>query len=127
MSVKYCPACTLILPLDNFHKDNTKKRTGRASHCRKCRNQQKKEYYQNNKEQLDKKTKERRQANPEVVNAQNRLKYAVRMGYLVRPNKCEKCGIETKVDAHHEDYSKALEIMWLCRRCHMNIGGENHD
>lgn len=31
---------------------------------------------------------------------------------------CELCG-DLKAEAHHDDYSKALNIMWLCRKHHM--------
>ncbi|MFC3331681.1 hypothetical protein ACFOEM_04310 [Paenalcaligenes hominis] len=31
---------------------------------------------------------------------------------------CEVCG-KSKVDAHHDDYSKPLEVRWLCREHHM--------
>lgn len=31
---------------------------------------------------------------------------------------CEVCGID-KVDAHHEDYNDAMNIMWLCREHHI--------
>ena len=31
---------------------------------------------------------------------------------------CEVCG-NTKTDAHHEDYSKPLDIHWMCRGCHI--------
>ncbi|EEE04594.1 gene 26 protein [Burkholderia multivorans CGD2M] len=31
---------------------------------------------------------------------------------------CEVCGAE-KADAHHDDYSKPLEIQWLCHSHHM--------
>jgi uncharacterized Zn finger protein len=31
---------------------------------------------------------------------------------------CEKCGSIEKVHAHHEDYSKPLEVRWLCPRHH---------
>lgn len=41
---------------------------------------------------------------------------AVRIGYLVR-QPCEVCGNLT-VDAHHDDYSKPLEVRWLCRTHH---------
>jgi len=32
---------------------------------------------------------------------------------------CEVCG-DTKTDAHHSDYSKPLDIMWLCREHHFD-------
>jgi hypothetical protein len=31
---------------------------------------------------------------------------------------CETCG-EVDSVAHHEDYGKPLDVMWLCRRCHV--------
>jgi ribosomal protein S27AE len=30
---------------------------------------------------------------------------------------CIRCG-EAKSVAHHEDYDKPLEVMWLCQPCH---------
>lgn len=33
---------------------------------------------------------------------------------------CNVCG-EIKVQAHHEDYSKPLEIIWLCVKHHIEI------
>ena len=30
---------------------------------------------------------------------------------------CEICGA-TKVDAHHDDYTKPSEVRWLCRKHH---------
>jgi ribosomal protein S27AE len=41
---------------------------------------------------------------------------AIREGVLVR-QPCERC--ETaKTEAHHEDYSRPLDVVWLCRKCH---------
>lgn len=48
-----------------------------------------------------------------------RLTYAVRMGQLIRPDLCERCGRKGRVDGHHHDYSKPLDVEWLCRTCHM--------
>jgi hypothetical protein len=45
---------------------------------------------------------------------------ALRDGRLTRPDACEQCGIEGKPQAHHHDYSKPLEVEWLCERCHTN-------
>lgn len=37
---------------------------------------------------------------------------------LERPENCQNCGSECKPDAHHEDYDKPLDVIWLCVRCH---------
>ena len=41
---------------------------------------------------------------------------AIGTGILIR-QPCEVCGLE-KVDAHHDDYTKPLEVRWLCRKHH---------
>jgi hypothetical protein len=43
---------------------------------------------------------------------------AKRKGILVPSEGCEACGIRVPLEAHHEDYSKLLEVRWLCRPCH---------
>lgn len=49
--------------------------------------------------------------------ARETLNLAVHHG-LLEKNPCEVCG-ETKVEAHHNDYSKPLEVQWLCKRHHV--------
>lgn len=44
---------------------------------------------------------------------------AIWKGILVRPAECAKCGKACKPDAAHEDYSKPLEVRWLCKSCHV--------
>lgn len=44
--------------------------------------------------------------------------YAKKIG-LIKKLPCEACG-EKKSEAHHCDYSKKLDIVWLCRQCHVN-------
>jgi len=41
---------------------------------------------------------------------------AIKQGRLVK-KPCEKCRVE-KTEAHHTDYYKPLEVVWLCRTCH---------
>lgn len=48
--------------------------------------------------------------------AQAKVHNALRTGKLER-QPCEVCG-EMKVHAHHEDYSKPLDIKWLCVKHH---------
>jgi len=49
--------------------------------------------------------------------ANGKVKTELRAGRLkVQP--CEICGVSDYVEAHHKDYSKPLEINWLCRKHH---------
>lgn len=41
---------------------------------------------------------------------------------LKRPNICELCGnTRNRIEGHHEDYSKPLEVLWVCAPCHHRI------
>ncbi len=63
----------------------------------------------------------RRKARRGVSNGRNavrmRVVYALRTGRLKRMP-CEVCG-ETKAQAHHDDYSKPLDVRWLCQKHHL--------
>lgn len=54
---------------------------------------------------------------PERVKANQKIADLVRRG-KIKKLPCEKCG-NIKVEAHHNDYSKPLEINWLCRKHHI--------
>lgn len=57
--------------------------------------------------------------NREKARAWNRVYDAVRLGRLAKPANCERCGESNqRIHAHHEDYSKPLEVKWLCPVCH---------
>lgn len=53
--------------------------------------------------------------------AHNAVNNAVRAGTL-KVTPCVRCGYGVGLHAHHEDYSKQLEVMWLCKPCH----GQRH-
>lgn len=55
-------------------------------------------------------------ANPEKRAAHKAVEKALRKGELVR-QPCE-CGCSRKPQAHHEDYSKPLDVRWLCDPAH---------
>jgi|SRR5580700_56750 hypothetical protein len=56
--------------------------------------------------------------NPKKYGVHQRTLRAVRLGRLKRPEKCERCGETCKPDAHHENYDKPMEVLWLCKLCH---------
>lgn len=54
---------------------------------------------------------------PEKARARMQVKMALRKGELQKLP-CEKCGSEKRIEAHHDDYSKPLDVQWLCKPCH---------
>lgn len=57
--------------------------------------------------------------------AQNVLEKAIQKGIVKRKYVCECCGASyefkngrTAIQAHHCDYNKPLDVMWLCQKCH---------
>lgn len=60
----------------------------------------------------------RRSNHPEKARAYNIVRRALITGWLVRPSVCPVCNEPRPVQAHHADYSRPLDIEWLCFRCH---------
>lgn len=60
----------------------------------------------------------RRTRNPERNRAYCLVHKAVKSGKLTR-QPCEICG--QKAQAHHHDYSKPLDVQWLCMKHHREI------
>lgn len=56
------------------------------------------------------------QNHPEKVAAWSAVRDALKAGHLVR-RPCCVCG-SVNATAHHENYSKPLDVMWFCRRHH---------
>lgn len=59
--------------------------------------------------------------NRQKTAAQVRLRRAVKKG-IIAVQLRERCGYGIGVQAHHEDYSKPLDVIWLCTKRH----GERH-
>ena len=57
--------------------------------------------------------------NPIKRKAHNLVQTALRNKTLIKPNSCESCKEEKpRISGHHCDYSKPLDVMWLCPSCH---------
>ncbi len=64
--------------------------------------------------------------------AHRATKRAIDAGVLVRASHCECCrgpgrargpagSARQSIHAHHPDYSKPLEVEWLCHKCHFRV------
>ena len=67
-------------------------------------------------------SKKYRLKHPDRCEARKIVRRAIDSGELVRPTICPSCDTETFIESHHPDYSKPLEIEWLCNKCHNIIG-----
>jgi ribosomal protein S27AE len=65
-----------------------------------------------------------KRANPEKISAHQAVARALKNGVLVRPNTCSRCGFDVLAIAHHPDYSKPLDVIWLCDQCHVRLHKE---
>ena len=66
----------------------------------------------------------RRKRYPEKDKARRIFHYNKRMGRIVRLP-CRDCG-DKQSEAHHPDYSKPLEVIWLCSFHHRKEEGRLH-
>lgn len=63
--------------------------------------------------------------NPERVLAHKIVYRALRDGTLLS-GPCVLCGA-LQSEAHHPDYSKPLEVVWLCRSCHRKLHAKDRE
>ena len=88
-------------------------------HCHACNNKRARKYYKENKEKCRAIIYKSIAKYPEKQSAREKLNYAVRAGKIKKPDCCSKCGVvPKKIEADHRDYSKPLEVTWLCTPCH---------
>jgi len=123
---KHCARCKTILDLmpSPYSKSIKVDGTIRGSYlCRRCNTDRNKKYrrtdagsaaaYRSARNSILKDRQKER--------ARRAVAYYIRVGKLTRPRVCESCPSLTRLDAHHINYSKPLDVTWLCRRCHTDI------
>jgi len=115
-TMKTCSKCQISKPLDRYSKHTTSK-DGLSYWCKDCFNGYLRRRYHTRVPQRQ----IYRKANRYKLYANLLLHRAVKRGKLIRPNKCDGCQNTCKPDGHHPDYSRPLEVEWLCKPCHLNL------
>ena len=108
-----CSSCKEEKDPSFFHKDATRK-TGCSTYCKFCKKEKDKLIQ---KPRLPNKAKKDawRKKFPERKNAQAKVFRALFSGKLTK-QPCFICG--EKAEAHHPDYSRPLDVVWLCSSHH---------
>jgi hypothetical protein len=60
---------------------------------------------------------------PEKYTAHQLVTNAIRRGELSK-EPCMVCETRLSVEAHHSDYQKPLDVIWLCKACHLETHNE---
>ena len=145
--MKTCSKCHCEKTLDDFHKSKNSL-DGHKSSCKECRKTEEnpvvvrlrasKWYYDNperakttrityrnkHKESWNKYQSEWRKNHPQHAAAHWTVNNKIRQGSLER-QPCEVCG-KHKAHAHHDNYSKRLDVRWLCPKHHSSYHREVH-
>lgn len=133
LASKRCFKCGKEKLITEFYKHPAMS-DGYLNKCKECtKNDVRKNYSKNHDYYLsyehERKTRpERKKANleymhrkrerrAEMYKAHCAVNNAIRDGKII-PQPCEECGSAVRVEAHHEDYSKPLDVVWLCLWCH---------
>ena len=131
-SEKECFKCKTVKPLGDFYKHSAMT-DGHLNKCKKCTKNDVMEHRAKNLERIRAYDRERgknperaksaqeisrawRKADKRRMQAHNAVLRAIRSGTLLR-QPCVRCGA-IKSLAHHEDYDKPLDVVWLCQPCH---------
>ena len=144
--MKICKKCLIKRNDEDFYKWYKKSgRSGSRTSCKSCDSLINKNYRQHHKKVLIEKRRKRTGAqpkkictdpikmyknaqvyrsikkHPEKMAARILLNSHVKCGKVIKPEACEMCHEKKKIEAHHEDYSKPLEVQWVCKGCHTMI------
>lgn len=133
--MKKCFKCGETKSLSEFYKHKQMK-DGRLNKCKECTKRDNTKHRWENIEEIrqyDRSRgfrqgyeyiKEYRSRYPKKYAAHAAVSNAVKTGVLV-PLPCEVCGTNEKVHAHHDDYSKQLDVRWLCAAHHAQWHDKN--
>lgn len=110
---KTCFNCKQSKPSTEFNR-SFHRRNGLAPYCKECAKEKRREY---DASDLKKASRDASRLKlRERVNARAMVSWHVKTGNIEK-QPCSICGEKASV-AHHEDYAKPLDVVWLCRPHH---------
>ena len=113
--MKKCFICGEYKEESEFYKDITRG-DGLSSRCMECcSNRKRNRPYNGEKQREYQKEYNIKPENKIKILAHTLVRKAIKTGELIKEN-CEICG--KIADAHHDNYSKPLDVRWLCRKHH---------
>lgn len=130
--MKTCFKCKKEKPLVDFYKHKMMA-DGHLNKCKECTKKDANKHRSDNIEKVRAYDRERaklphrkalktiltrawRAEDERRAKAHSAVSLSIKNGKIVR-EPCVKCGREDSL-AHHEDYDKPLDIVWLCQPCH---------
>lgn len=122
--MKTCPDCNVAKSPEQFCEYRSRRYL-----CKECYRIRMARYRksESGKEYARQYAKERYKKFRHKASARGKVAWAIKSGALIKPTCCSACLTETAIFGHHEDYDKPLEVMWLCRPCHMDKHGKLAD
>lgn len=124
-----CITCKLWKEEDEFYEDGANKDLCRHE-CKSCVIERSKKYYKAHKhdayyiKQRVEVKKRYYRLNKEKFEAHRTVRSAIKKGLIIKPELCSGCGEKKKLEGHHQDYKRKLEVIWLCRDCHKKLHRE---
>ena len=117
--MRLCSKCGLVKDESEFNRDKSRK-DGLQCWCYDCQSPIIQKWGREHPEKNREKVARYKKKNPDVVLAHNTVNNAIRAGTLVREI-CEVEDCDVIGQAHHDDYSKPLDVEWLCRKHHNKL------
>lgn len=134
--MKYCPTCKQNKDESEFYKSK-QTTSGLKSQCKPChiegsirtRNEDLKRdcnrsYMRKARADNPEKFRKRerifssKRPHSKKSEARYQLNLAVKRGDIEKPVICEICSMNKFIHGHHDNYSKPLDVRWLCTECH---------
>ena len=126
---KTCFKCGAEKPLTEYYKAKGM-RDGHFNKCKECTKKDVKHHYYNvpgvAERYRAKQRAKKRGTNKDLTyqreyRKRNKVKTAAQQlvsRKLTNPGACEECESTRRIEGHHDDYSKPLDVRWLCAVCH---------